>query len=172
MGKKTPSDDDFLRHLGLKKDGPTEAAPKAAKAVPEPGKRRAPSSEEFRTQLGKYLGSVLPEKEADFKAPPARPANPFKNLEHFRAEEILDLHQMTVERAKSALNWTIKGMRSRGLRTLLLITGKGIHSPHGAILKTEIVNLLAHSDEIRRFQEAPARLGGGGAQLVEIKPEG
>jgi DNA-nicking Smr family endonuclease len=172
MGKKPPSDDDFLRHLGLKNEAPKAPAPKPEKPESAPGKRRPPSGEEFRAQLGKYLGSVLPQKEAEMKGVPRRAPNPFKNLEHFHADEILDLHQFTVERAKSALSWTIKGMRSRGARTLLLITGKGLHSPHGAILKTEIQNVLAHSDEIRRFQEAPARLGGGGAQLVEIKLEG
>jgi DNA-nicking Smr family endonuclease len=63
-------------------------------------------------------------------------------------------------------------MRYRKLTTALVITGKGLHSPHGPVVKDSVLHLLSHHTEVRRFQEAPLRLGGSGALLVELKPEG
>lgn len=163
-------DDLFLKHLGL---GPKEkSAPVAGLSSPKAKTGHAETQKvDFQKELGKYLSraqlqnaakkdSRTPVRAATVKKDPSRP------------DEVLDLHQLTVAKAMTQIHWTIQRMLHARQTTLLIITGKGLHSENGPVLKTEVVHWLSHSPLVKSFGPAPSKLGGSGAQLVEIKSEG
>lgn len=60
----------------------------------------------------------------------------------------LDLHQHTVAEALSEVEYFIKRCRSGGLKTIEIVTGKGIHSESGkSKLKDPVINKL---DDLQR----------------------
>ncbi len=102
-------------------------------------------------------------------------------------EATLDLHGHTQERAHGALLDFIARGRARGLRCLLVITGKGAspyarHTLHGAefyevperqgVLRSAVPRWLAEPDfraHVSGFQPAHPKHGGGGAFYVWLR---
>ena len=82
----------------------------------------------------------------------------------------LDLHGLTVDEAHDALSDFIVAARSRRLRCVRVIHGKGLTSPgKEPVLKGKVRRWLAHWDEVLAYTEAPRHAGGGGALLVLLK---
>lgn len=85
----------------------------------------------------------------------------------------LDMHGMSVQEARARLELFLKTMRSRGERCVLVIHGKGEHSPQGAgILRGEISAWLsqgAASEHVAAFATARATDGGEGAVYVLLR---
>ncbi len=84
-----------------------------------------------------------------------------------------DLHGMTVPQARAELEQFLRSMRVRGERCVLVIHGKGEHSPHGAgILRGEIgawLSQSAASEHVAAFATASAGDGGEGAVYVLLR---
>jgi DNA-nicking Smr family endonuclease len=82
----------------------------------------------------------------------------------------LDLHGMTAEEARLAVEAFLAKRALEGDRTLLVVHGKGSHSPRGhAILRGEIAAWLSQGRAARHvaaFATAPDDAGGTGALLV------
>jgi DNA-nicking Smr family endonuclease len=88
----------------------------------------------------------------------------------------LDLHGLRLHELDDAAVPFVESGAARGLKRLLLIHGKGTHSPSGAgVLAEALVRLLSETELarcVRAFRSAPARLGGSGALALEIvKPK-
>ena len=96
-------------------------------------------------------------------------------------EARLDLHGMRQHDAHIALRKFLKSAQSRGLRHVLVITGKGSprdssvsvydHEPRG-VLRQAVPQWMSDGDLaplIVSFSEAPQRLGGGGALYVRLR---
>jgi DNA-nicking Smr family endonuclease len=85
----------------------------------------------------------------------------------------LDLHGMSVQQARAQLELFLRTMRSRGERCVLVIHGKGEHSPHGAgALRGEISAWLsqsAASEHVAGFATARGDDGGEGAVYVLLR---
>jgi DNA-nicking Smr family endonuclease len=85
----------------------------------------------------------------------------------------LDLHGMTVPQARVELEIFLRKMRSRGERCVLVIHGKGEHSPQGTgALRGEIAAWLsqsAASEHVAAFATARAEDGGEGAVYVLLR---
>lgn len=85
----------------------------------------------------------------------------------------LDLHGRTVAEAKEQLTKFLAAMRDRGERCVLVIHGKGIHSPRGeGILRGEVGAWLsqgAASRAVAAFATAAAQDGGEGATYVLLR---
>jgi DNA-nicking Smr family endonuclease len=85
----------------------------------------------------------------------------------------LDLHGMGVREARGQLELFLRTMRSRGERCVLVIHGKGEHSPDGrGILRGEIAAWLsqgASSDHVAAFATASEHDGGEGAVYVLLR---
>jgi DNA-nicking Smr family endonuclease len=82
----------------------------------------------------------------------------------------LDLHRLTVDEARDALAAFLLAGRSRGLRCVRVIHGKGLSSPNREpILKGKVRRWLEQWDEVLAYCEAPAHGGGSGAVLVLLK---
>lgn len=128
-------------------------------------------------------------------APPAAIAPPLdveRDGEHFRAlapntkpeilarladgvyppAETLNLHRLTTTEANVALHRLVASARRRGLRTLLIIHGRGTHSgERGPVLREEVIRLLSEelSAHVLAFCDAPVTRGGTGATLVRLR---
>jgi DNA-nicking Smr family endonuclease len=85
----------------------------------------------------------------------------------------LDLHGMSVQQARSQLELFLRTMRSRGERCVLVIHGKGEHSPQGTgALRGEISAWLSQSgasEHVAAFATARGADGGEGAVYVLLR---
>jgi DNA-nicking Smr family endonuclease len=85
----------------------------------------------------------------------------------------LDLHGMLAEQARAQLQAFLRTTRARGERCVLVIHGKGEHSPAGAgVLRGEIAAWLsqgATSEYVAAFATAQSSDGGEGAVYVLIR---
>jgi len=82
----------------------------------------------------------------------------------------IDLHNYTLDEAESLVKAKVVWCYREKLDYLLVITGKGIHSDNGPVLKLGIKNLLnTMSGLIEVFEYAPRSLGGEGAYIVKLK---
>jgi DNA-nicking Smr family endonuclease len=85
----------------------------------------------------------------------------------------LDLHGMGVPEARAQLELFLRTMRARGERCVLVIHGKGEHSPQGrGVLRGEIAAWLsqaASSEHVAAFATAGERDGGEGAVYVLLR---
>lgn len=85
----------------------------------------------------------------------------------------LDLHGMGVREARVQLELFLRTMRARGERCVLVIHGKGEHSPQGAgVLRGEIAAWLsqgASSEHVAAFATAGDADGGEGAVYVLLR---
>jgi DNA-nicking Smr family endonuclease len=82
----------------------------------------------------------------------------------------LDLHGMGVKEARAQLELFLRTMRARGERCVLVIHGKGEHSPQGVgVLRGEIAAWLSQgpsSQHVAAFVSAREHDGGEGAVYV------
>lgn len=85
----------------------------------------------------------------------------------------LDLHGRTVAEAKDELTKFLGVMRDRGQRCVLVIHGKGTHSPRGqGVLRGEVGAWLSQgpaSRAVAAFATAAAQDGGPGATYVLLR---
>ena len=89
---------------------------------------------------------------------------------HWVVQNIVDLHGLNREEARSVLAEFLGGCLKRGLRCVRVIHGKGLRSPgREPVLKGKVQRWLAQRDEILAFCEAPKNQGGSGALLVLLK---
>ena len=94
-------------------------------------------------------------------------------------EARIDLHGMTQERARAALDHFIASAVDRGLRAVLVITGKGSggwsepwSTPRSGILRANVPRWLHEQPNgplILAFSEAQPQDGGGGALYVLLR---
>ena len=95
-------------------------------------------------------------------------------LEHPRLEidATRDLHGLTASEAERDVLRFIRESHRDGDRWLLIIVGKGLHSPPGLdVLKDRVVEALSRREAARyllAFRTAPRRLGGAGALALRL----
>lgn len=86
-------------------------------------------------------------------------------------EAELDLHGLTTDAAVTKARFFVEDARYRGLRTLLIITGRGLHSQEGPVLRQAVVKLLSQMHEqVLEWGSAPRRYGGDGAVVIFLRP--
>ncbi len=85
----------------------------------------------------------------------------------------MDMHGMGVTEARARLDTFLRGARTRGERCVLVIHGKGAHSPGGTgILRGEIAAWLSQdgsSESVAAFATARREDGGEGAVYVLLR---
>lgn len=90
----------------------------------------------------------------------------------FPVEHRVDLHGFTESEARSVVHDEVEEAWRRGRRCLLVIHGRGRHSPGAPILKEALPGWLTTPPLAHRviaFVTAPERHGGSGATLVLLK---
>jgi len=88
-----------------------------------------------------------------------------------RLDYELDLHGLTKDEALDALNSFIKGAYRRGQKAVLVITGRGNHSPEEPVLKSAVDKWLKvdGKEMVIEFFSAPRQMGGEGAIVVFLR---
>ncbi len=186
-GDLSQEDRDLWRHVTrdakpLKKRAPAPRAapePKAEAPVPEP---EAPAP---KTAKPAPIKRAAPRPAPPAPVKPAAPA-----LAHGRAagvdrrsaqrltrgqlpvEAALDLHGHTQDQAHAALERFLSEAQARGLRCVLVITGKGTTKEAGGVLRGQVprwLNESANRARILAFDYAQSKDGGLGALYVLIR---
>jgi DNA-nicking Smr family endonuclease len=87
-----------------------------------------------------------------------------------KPEAVLDLHGLTIDEATTRALFFLQNAVHHNLGTVLIITGKGLHSNDGPVLQESIKKLLRQSvDSVLEWGVAPRRYGGTGALLVFLR---
>lgn len=90
-----------------------------------------------------------------------------------RIEDELDLHGLTAAEARPLLAEFLDRARSRGLRQVRIIHGKGLRSESGVgILKRLVASWLMQREDVMAFCPARPADGGSGAVLVLLRRAG
>ena len=85
-------------------------------------------------------------------------------------EDELDLHGLTVGEATEKVRFFLQNAFYHGHGCVLLITGKGLHSDEGPVLRQAVERLLSTlRDQVVEFGVAPRRFGGEGALVVFLR---
>lgn len=139
----------FERHMETWRDGPSPELPEAAPPAPvPPPKPAAAASDPGERTLRRRLkrGEIVPTAE-------------------------MDLHGRRRDVAIQALGVFLQRTRAEGHETVLVITGRGLHSPQLGVLRELVpIELMRRwPDHVRRVLPAPPRLGGEGAFVVFLK---
>ena len=93
-------------------------------------------------------------------------------LGHYQVDARLDLHRMVVKQAREEVFSFIEEATRLGLRTLLIVHGKGQSKSQGdetAVLKGYVNHWLQHLDLVQAFHSAQPQHGGTGAVYVLLK---
>jgi DNA-nicking Smr family endonuclease len=89
---------------------------------------------------------------------------------HWVVQDVVDLHGLNRQEAKSLLAEFLSGCLKRGLRCVRVVHGKGLRSPgREPVLKGKAQQWLVQRDEVLAFCQAPQNQGGSGALLVLLK---
>jgi DNA-nicking Smr family endonuclease len=89
---------------------------------------------------------------------------------HWVVQGVIDLHGMTAAEAHDALADFLLDARSRGLRCVRVIHGKGLTSPNREpVLKGKVRRWLSRWDDVLAYCEATRHAGGGGAVIVLLR---
>jgi DNA-nicking Smr family endonuclease len=90
----------------------------------------------------------------------------------FSIQDHIDLHRMGVMEAREAVEKLLAGAVKQGLRTVLIIHGRGLSSPGEPVLKSRLVEWLDRSawrKWILAYASARACDGGAGATYVLLR---
>jgi len=89
---------------------------------------------------------------------------------HWVVQDMVDLHGLNRQAARSLLAEFLGGCLKGGLRCVRIVHGKGLRSPRREpVLKGKVQQWLVQRDEVLAFCEAPENQGGSGALLVLLK---
>ena len=89
---------------------------------------------------------------------------------HWVVQDVVDLHGLNRQEARSSLAEFLAACLKRGLRCVRVVHGKGLRSPgREPVLKGRVQQWLAQRNEVLAFCEAPKNQGGGGALLLLLK---
>lgn len=88
----------------------------------------------------------------------------------YRREVELDLHGLTVEPARQALNQLLAEAKREGWQCIKIVHGKGLRSTNrGPVLKSRVNTWLQHCGQVLAFCSAPPTDGGTGVVYVLLR---
>jgi DNA-nicking Smr family endonuclease len=89
-----------------------------------------------------------------------------------RAERRIDLHGLTAAEARRELTAELRAAFADGVRCVLVVHGRGLHSEGGPVLKSGVVDWLIAAplaSLVLAFASAQPRDGGPGASYVLLR---
>jgi len=93
-----------------------------------------------------------------------------KELSRMEPQDTLDLHGWNGHEAVVELEKFLKISKRKGLRKVMVIHGKGLHSPGGeSVLRPIVKKYLERSPLVRDYGRAKGNSGGGGATWIMIR---
>lgn len=133
--------------------------------------REEKDKELFLDALGAMEKTFKDDWSVDEAAKQAAPRR-MKQVERgqLQPEAELDLHGLTVDEATAKVKFFLQDTLYQGFRTVLIITGKGLHSDDGPVLRQAMEKLLETQRElVLEWGLAPQRYGGSGALIVFLR---
>ena len=127
--------------------------------------------EAFLEALGSMEKTFVDEWAEDEPVKKAVPRR-MKQVERgqLKPEAELDLHGLTVEESSAKVRFFLQDALYQGLRTTLIITGKGLHSSDGPVLRQAVERLLeTQRDIVLEWGLAPKIYGGCGSLVVFLR---
>ncbi|HMB01568.1 MAG TPA: Smr/MutS family protein [Spirochaetota bacterium] len=138
---------------------------KRLRGADRPAHSAAPQKNDFRKLIRDNLAALDRSLDNLKKEPvPALQPQPLSKGK-FQPELKIDLHNYTLQKALAVLESRISAAAKR-CNNMLVITGKGIHSSAGPVLKDEVKHFLHNHSLVCRVKQAPRRLGGSGALIA------
>jgi DNA-nicking Smr family endonuclease len=67
---------------------------------------------------------------------------------------------------KEAVDRFIVECRDKEFKKILIVTGKGIHSQNGPVVKPVVLGYLGAREDVKSVVDAPVNFGGSGALMV------
>ncbi len=131
-------------------------------------------SAEFLSAIGKLDKTFRDELPTEIEPPRARPRR-MKQLERgeLKPSAELDLHGLTRDEAVARTRAFLAHATRQRWPVVVIVTGKGLRSAEGPVLRRAIEDLLASAQElVLEWGEAPRRLGGTGALAVFVRSVG
>ena len=92
------------------------------------------------------------------------PFNPFPEPVVIEFRDVIDLHSIPPKLIKTVVEDYIEEAHRRGVRQVRIIHGKGI-----GVQREMVRTILARSEFVDSFQDAPAEAGGWGATIARIR---
>ena len=93
-----------------------------------------------------------------------------KQFKRMEPQDTLDLHGWSGSEALKELDLFLKKSKRRGLKKVLIVHGKGIHSPGGeSVLRPLVKDYLEKSSLVRAFGRASGQSGGSGATWIVLR---
>jgi DNA-nicking Smr family endonuclease len=118
--------------------------------------------------MGKTFKDEWPGDEPVNQAVPRR----MRQVERgqLKPEAELDLHGLTIAEASAKVRFFLQDVLYQGFQTVLIITGKGLHSSDGPVLRQAVEALLnQQTEQVVEWGIAPRRYGGEGALVVFLR---
>lgn len=118
--------------------------------------------------IDRPLEEEVPVDEEPVRAQPRR----MKQLERGELKPLgeLDLHGLTRDEAVARTRSFLAGAVRQGWPAVVIVTGKGLHSSAGPVLRQAVERLLEGSHElVLEWGQAPRRFGGAGALVVFLR---
>jgi DNA-nicking Smr family endonuclease len=181
--KVQQSEDDnalFLRAVSgarrLEKDDEHPALP-AHEKTRESGDPAASEDRELFLKAMQKIGTTIagrhPDEEELDEQQRRSPTSRMRQLKRgsIRIGDELDLHGFFKDEALVRLERFIASACQRGLDAVLVVTGKGVNSPEGPVLKRAAATWLGSRGKgmVAEFSPAPRDKGGSGAFVVFLK---
>lgn len=119
---------------------------------------------------GEPVEMVDPLAELSFRRPGVQ-HGVFRSLRQgkYAVDARLDLHKMSVERARKEVYQFIKDCMQNDVRTALITHGKGEAREQPALLKSCVAHWLPQMDEVLAFHSAQKQHGGTGATYILLR---
>jgi DNA-nicking Smr family endonuclease len=147
--------------------------PDAPENISQPRSRTREESDkaDFLDALGsmeKVFKDEWPDDAHENRATPRR----MRQVERgqLKPEAELDLHGLTVDEASTKVRFFLQDAVYQGFKTVLLVTGKGLHSSEGPVLRQAVERLLDQQrEQVIEWGVAPRRYGGRGALFAFLR---
>jgi len=171
------AEDLFAREMDMlgvqRSNDETPAEAKNTKYQPGPSVHEEMSDQEqFLAAMGEmsvHFEDHLPDNDESPQASPRR----MKLLKQGRLqpEATLDLHGLLRHQVVEKVCFFLADAKFQGFKTLLIITGRGLHSQGEPVLRTEVENFLNGEGRplLVEWARAPRQYGGEGALVVFLK---
>ena len=129
-------------------------------------KKRGRSGSEEPRNMNELISRYPPDKDTSRRD---TPEGPTRDIEALEPQAVLDLHGMSSREAEQALDRFIFDARSRAVRKVLIVHGKGNHSQGEPVLQGVVRRYLEKCPYTGAFGPASRKLGGRGATWVAVR---
>jgi DNA-nicking Smr family endonuclease len=143
---------------------PRAPRPRAVVAMREADERAAlvESQRDDPRRHAEALGDALAYRRDDVPAQTLRRLN----RAEFVIEDEIDLHLLGERAAEDLLRRFLAEARDAAHHCVLIVHGKGLHSPQGPVLKGMVERVLSQRADVLAYASPPAAHGGTGAVLA------